>query len=221
MRDARRDLSRGLLMGVAGVVVLYLAVNFVCLRVLGSAGLDATTTPASDVMRAALGARGAQWIAAGIAISTIGFLSQSMLTAPRVYYAMARDGVFLASVGKLSQRSRAPIVAIILQGLAAILIACSGTYGQILNFEVTVDFIFFAMTAASLFILRRHQIGSETVTYRVPGHPFTTVLFVLSCVGIVGSAIVSSPANSAIALGIMLAGLPVYCYWRKFRRADP
>jgi basic amino acid/polyamine antiporter, APA family len=220
MRDARRDLSRGLLIGVGGVVVLYLAVNLVCLRVLGSAGLDATTIPASDVMRAALGARGAQWIAAGIAISTLGFLSQSMLTAPRVYYAMARDGVFLASVGKLSQYSRAPVVAIILQGLAAIVIACSGTYGQILNFEVTVDFIFFAMTAASLFILRRRQIGSDTVTYRVPGHPFTTILFVLSCVGIVGSAIVASPPNSAIALGIMLVGLPVYCYWSRFRRAD-
>ena len=142
MRDARRDLSRGLLMGVAGVVALYLAVNFVCLRVLGSAGLDATMTPASDVMRAAIGSRGAQWIAAGITISTLGFLSQSVLTAPRVYYAMARDGLFFASVGKLWQRSRAPVVAIILQGLAAIVIACSGTYGQILNFEVTVDFIF-------------------------------------------------------------------------------
>jgi APA family basic amino acid/polyamine antiporter len=221
MRDARRDLSRGLLMGVAGVVILYLAVNFVCLRVLGPAGLGATTTPASDVMRAALGSRGAQWIAAGIAISTLGFLSQSMLTGPRVYYAMARDGLFFASVGKLSRQSRAPVVAIILQGLAAIVIACSGTYGQILNFEVTVDFIFFAMTAASLFVLRGRQIGSDTVTYRVPGHPFTTILFVLSCVGIVGSAIVASPPNSAIALGIMLAALPVYCYWRKFRRADP
>jgi basic amino acid/polyamine antiporter, APA family len=220
LRDARRDLSRGLLMGVAGVVALYLAVNFVCLRVLGPAGLDATTTPASDVMRAALGTRGAQWIGAGIAISTLGFLSQSMLTAPRVYYAMALDGVFFASVGKLSQHSQAPVVAIILQGLAAIVIACSGTYGQILNFEVTVDFIFFAMTAASLFILRRRQIGSDTVTYRVPGHPFTTILFVLSCVGIVGSAIVASPANSAIALGISLAALPVYCYWSRFKRAD-
>ena len=220
MRDARRDLSRGLLMGVAGVVMLYLAVNFVCLRVLGPAGLDATTTPASDVMRAALGSRGAQWIAAGIAISTLGFLSQSMLTGPRVYYAMARDGLFFASVGKLSQRSRAPVVAIMLQGLAAIVIACSGTYGQILNFEVTVDFIFFAMTAASLFILRRRQIGSGGAIYRTPGHPFTTILFVLSCVGIVGSAIAASPANSAIALGIMLAALPVYCYWSRFRRED-
>src|SRR5437870_12645212 len=220
MRDARRDLSRGLLIGVAGVVALYLAVNFVCLRVLGPAGLDATTTPASDVMRAAIGPRGAQWIAAGIAISTLGFLSQTMLTAPRVYYAMARDELFFASVGKLSRRSRAPVVAIVLQGLAAIVIACSGTYGEILNFAITVDFIFFGMTAASLFILRRRQVGSESGIYHAPGHPFTTILFVLSCAGIVGSAIVAAPANSAMALCIMLAALPVYYYWSRFRRAS-
>jgi APA family basic amino acid/polyamine antiporter len=219
MRDARRDLSRGLLLGVAAVVGLYLAVNLACLRVLGPAGLNATTTPASDVVRIALGERGAQWIAIGIAISTLGFLSQSMLTAPRVYYAMARDGLFFESVGKLSPRSRAPVVAIVLQGVAAIVIACSGTYGEILNFEVTVDFIFFGMTAASLFILRRRQVGSDSAIYRVPGHPFTTILFVLSCAGIVGSAIVASPVNSAIALCIMLAGLPVYYYWSRFRRA--
>jgi len=218
MRDARRDLSRGLLMGVAAVVALYLAVNLACLRVLGPAGLDATTTPASDVMRIALGKRGAQWIATGIAISTLGFLSQSMLTAPRVYYAMARDGLFFQSVGRLSRRSRAPVVAIVLQGMAATIIACSGTYGEILNFEVTVDFIFFGMTAASLFILRWRQIGADAAIYRVPGHPFTTILFVLSCAGIVGSAIVASPVNSAIALCILLAGLPVYYYWSRFRR---
>jgi basic amino acid/polyamine antiporter, APA family len=219
MRDARRDLSRGLLMGVASVVVLYLAVNFVCLRVLGPAGLDATTTPASEVMRVALGKHGAQWIAAGIAISTLGFLSQSTLTAPRVYYAMARDGLFFASVGKLSRGSRAPVVAIVLQGVAATIIACSGKYGEILNFEVAVDFIFFAMTAASLFILRHRHTGSDAGIYRAPGHPFTTILFVLSCAGVVGSAIVASPANSTIALGIMLAALPVYYYWSRFKRA--
>jgi basic amino acid/polyamine antiporter, APA family len=219
MRDPRRDLSRGLLLGVAAVVGLYLAVNLACLRVLGPAGLDATTTPASNVMRIALGERGAQWIAAGIAISTLGFLSQSMLTGPRVYYAMARDGLFFESVGKLSRRSRAPVVAIVLQGLAAIAIACSGTYGEILNFAITVDFIFFGVTAASLFILRHRQVGSETAIYRVPGHPFTTILFVLSCAGIVGSAIIASPGNSAIALCIMLAALPVYYYWSRFRRA--
>ena len=220
MRDGRRDLSRGLLIGVGGVVALYLAVNLACLLVLGSAGLDATTTPASDVMRIALGERGAQWIAIAISISTLGFLSQGMLTAPRVYYAMARDGLFFRSVGKLSRRSGAPVVAIVLQGLAAIVIACSGTYGQILNFEVTVDFIFFAMTAAALFVLRRRQIGSDTAVYRTPGHPFTTTLFVLACAGIVGSAIIAAPANSAIALCIMLAALPIYYYWSRFKRAE-
>jgi len=219
MRDARRDLSRGLLLGVAGVVALYLAVNVACLRVLGPVGLDATNTPASDVMRIALGERGSQWIAAGIAISTLGFLSQSMLTGPRVYYAMAHDGLFFKSVGKLSPGSRVPVVAILLQGVAAIIIACSGTYGEILNFAITVDFIFFGMTAAALFVLRRRQIGSEAAVYRAPGHPVTTTLFVLACTGIVGSAIVSAPRNSAIALCIMLAALPVYYYWSRFKRA--
>ena len=217
MRDARRDLSRGLLIGVGSVVALYLAVNLACLRVLGPAGLDATTTPASDLMRMALGQRGAQWIAIAITISTLGFLSQSMLTAPRVYYAMARDGLFFASVGKLFGKSGTPVVAIILQGLAALLIAISGTYGEILNFEVTVDFIFFGMTAAALLILRRRGIGSDAVIYRVPGHPFTTILFVLSCAAIVVSAVLASPRNSAIALCIMLAALPIYYFWTRFR----
>jgi len=218
MRDARRDLSRGLVIGVGGVVVSYLAVNLACLRVLGPGRLDATTTPASDLMRIALGERGAQWIALAITISTLGFLSQSMLTAPRVYYAMARDGLFFNSVGKVFGRWGAPVVAIVLQGLAAIVIACSGTYGEILNFEVTVDFIFFGMTAAALFILRRRNIGLARNIYRAPGHPFTTALFVLSCAGIVVSAVIASPRNSAIALCIMLAALPVYYLWIRFRR---
>src|SRR5438876_9835355 len=97
IRDPRRDLSRGLLLGVSGVVLLYLALNVACLRVLGPAGLDATTTPASDLVRMALGKNCARWIALAITISALGFLSQSMLTAPRVYYAMARDGLFFAS----------------------------------------------------------------------------------------------------------------------------
>src|SRR5256886_4349017 len=220
IRDPRRDLSRGLLFGVFGVVALYLAVNLACLHVLGPAGLDATTTPASDLMRIALGENGARWIAVAITISALGFLSQSMLTAPRVYYAMARDGLFFASVGKLIGKAESPVVAIILQGFAATVIACSGTYGEILNFEVTVDFIFFGMTAAALFVLRRRQIGSDSVSYRVPGHPFTTIVFVLSCAGIVLSALIASPRNSAIALGVMLAGLPVYYFWSRSRRCN-
>ncbi len=220
MRDSRRDLSRGLLVGVLSVVVLYLAVNFVCLHVLGARGMDQTTTPASDVMRKVLGERGALWIATGICISTLGFLSQSILTAPRVYHAMAHDGVFFASVGKISRRSGAPVVAIALQGVAATIIACSGKYGEILNFEVTVDFISFALTAAALFVLRHRDQGGGPEVRRTPGHPVTTILFVLACLGIVASAVAATPRNSAVAIGIMLAGIPVYWFWRRFHRGS-
>jgi APA family basic amino acid/polyamine antiporter len=219
MRDPRRDLSRGLVLGVIGVVLLYLAVNVVCLKVLGPEGLDHTATPASDVMRRAMGDRGALWIAVGIAISTLGFLSQGMLTAPRVYNAMACDGLFFRSVGWLSPHTGAPVVAILLQGVAATAIACSGKYEQILNYEVSVDFIAFALAASSLFLFRRKDRGAAAGgIFRSPGHPYTTALFVLACVGIVVSTIVTFPANSAIAFLIMLAGVPVYLYWSRAKQ---
>ena len=220
MRNPRRDLSRGLVVGVSGVILLYLTVNFVCLRVLGPAGLAATHAPASAVMRAALGERGAQWIAVGIAISTLGFLSQGILTAPRVYYAMARDGLFFQSVGWLSPRSGAPVVAIVLQGGLATIIALSGRYEQILNYVVSVDFISFAFTAAALFVFRRREgARREQGIFRTPGHPYTTAAFVAVCVGIVVSTIAAYPANSAIGLTILAAGVPVYWYWSR-RRAS-
>ena len=214
MRNPGRDLSRGLVAGVVGVGVLYLAVNVVCLKVLGPEGLAATRTPATAVMRAAMGERGAWWIAVGIAISTLGFLSQGMLTAPRVYNAMARDGLFFESVGRLSARTGAPVTAIVLQGIAATAIAFSGKYEQILNYEVSVDFISFSLAAGALFLFRRQGRGSGRI-YRAPGHPYTTALFVAACVGIVASTVITDPINSARGWGIMLTGVPVYWYWRR------
>jgi APA family basic amino acid/polyamine antiporter len=214
MRNPARDLSRGLVAGVTGVVVLYLAVNVVCVKVLGPEGLAATRTPASAVMRLALGERGAWWIAVGIAVSTLGFLSQGMLTAPRVYNAMARDGLFFERVGRLSPRTGAPVTAIVLQGIAATAIAFSGKYEQILNYEVSVDFIAFALAAAALFFFRRQKRGFGQI-YRAPGHPFTTALFVAACVGIVASTVITDPLNSARGWGIMLTGVPVYWYWSR------
>lgn len=154
IREPRKNLPRALVIGVAGVIILYLGVNFVCVRVLGVSGLAATTTPASDVMRLALGENGARAIAAGIAISTLGFLSQGMLTAPRVYFAMAEDGLFFRSVGRLHPKTHVPILAIVIQGLFAMVIALSGRYEQILNYVVSVDFIFFGATATCIFIFR-------------------------------------------------------------------
>jgi basic amino acid/polyamine antiporter, APA family len=216
MRDPRRDLSRGLFLGVAGVVILYLSVNFVCVKALGPAGLAATSTPASAVMRAALGEAGARWIAIGIAISTLGFLSQGILTAPRVYYAMARDGLFFERVGRISARTGAPVTAIVLQGICATAIALLGRYEQILNYEISVDFISFAFTAASLFVFRAREGAARPVgVYRAPGHPYTTAIFVAACAGIVASTWAASARNNLVGLGILLTGIPVYLLWRR------
>jgi APA family basic amino acid/polyamine antiporter len=220
IREPAKNLPRALVIGVIGVVILYLAVNFVCLQVLGVSGLANTTTPASDVMRIALGPTGARLIAAGIAISTLGFLSQSMLTAPRVYFAMAEDGLFFHAVAKLSRRSRVPVIAIVMQGTLATIIALSGKYEQILNYVVSVDFIFFGLTAICVFIFRRRfkaERASGSLA-RVPGHPVTTVIFIAVCWLVVINTVYQYPANTLIGLGILLAGIPAYFLWQRKNR---
>jgi APA family basic amino acid/polyamine antiporter len=218
MRDPRRDLARGLLLGVLGVIALYVAVNVACVLALGPAGLAANGAPASAVMRAAFGETGARLIAVGIAISTFGFLSQGMLTAPRVYFAMAEDGLFFRGVAWVHPRTRVPVVAIALQGVLALLIALSGTYEQILNYVTSVDFIFFGLTALTLFVFRRRAGDGDGGGSRVPGHPVTTALFAAACAVIVAATVYSYPANSAIGLAIMLAGLPAYLLWSRSAR---
>jgi len=211
LKRPRRDLAIGLLAGVAGVITVYILVNAVMLHVLGAGGLAATTTPASAVMRVALGERGAKLIAIGIAVSTLGFLSQSMLTAPRVYYAMATDGVFFHAVARVHPVTRVPYIAIALQGLVAIVITVSGKYEQILSYVVATDFIFFGLTGAALFVFRRR--GITTPEFRTPGHPVTTAIFTLACWTVVIATIVRSPLQSAIGLAIIAAGGIAYAIW--------
>lgn len=216
LRNPRRDLVIGLIAGVGAVILVYVGVNLACLRVLGAEGLAATTTPASAVMQQVYGARGAQLIAVGIAVSTLGFLSQGMLTAPRVYYAMAEDGLFFRSVGRVHERTRAPYVAIALQGLVAIIIAVSGRYDQILSYVVSTDFIFFGLTGAAVFMFRR---TSQPAGFRTPGHPVTTAAFILACwLVVIGSAI-GAPRQTLIGFAILLAGAPAYMLWRRTSRA--
>lgn len=218
MRDPKRDLPRGLLIGVVGVVALYLIVNYVCIRVLGIGGLESTEAPASDVMRRALGDRGARLIALGIAISTVGFLSQAMLTAPRVYYAMAKDGLFFSSVGKLSPNSRAPVVAILLQGAWAAVISMTGRFDQILNYVSSIDVLFFGLTGASLLIFRlriKKEGGAEAGRIKVPGHPFTTAVFVIACWAVSATTIIHRPQSAGMGFLILLVGVGVYQLWRR------
>ena len=213
IKDPRRNLSRALVLGVAGVIILYVGVNFVCVRTLGPQGLAETRVPATAVMRVAMGDSGAKLIALGIAVSTLGFLSQSVLTAPRVYFAMARDGLFFRDVAKVTRKTHVPAVAIVVQSIWTIVVALSGRYDQILNYVVSMDFLFFGLTGATLFVFRRRQRNSDPMGYRAPGHPFTTAVFVLVSWLVVINTLFKYPKNSLLGMFILLLGIPVYGFW--------
>jgi APA family basic amino acid/polyamine antiporter len=217
MRDPKRDLSRAMLFGVIGVTVIYLSVNVVCLRSLGPLGLANTTTPAYTVMQKSIGARGATFMAAAISISTLGFLSQGMLTAPRVFFAMARDGLFFRQIAWVPKQTRVPVAAIALQGVMASVVALSGKYEQILNYVVSIDFIFMGLTGASLFIFRKRL--APAAAHRTPGHPVTTVFFIACCWLVVLATFYHFPGNSFTGLGILVMGIPVYFFWSRKRIA--
>ena len=142
-----------------------------------------------------------------------------MLTAPRVYYAMAADGLFFRSVARVHPTTRVPVVAIALQGVVAIVIALSGTYEQILSYVVSVDFIFFGLTGVALFLFRRREdAGAATPRFRTPLHPVSTLVFTLACWLVVAGTVAESPKNSAIGFAILAAGLPAYAFWRRKQR---
>jgi APA family basic amino acid/polyamine antiporter len=224
IRDPARNLARALLAGVAAVITLYLLVNIACLRALGVQALGRTLTPASDVLRLAFGAVGANLAAAAIALSALGYLSQSMLTGPRVYFAMARDGLFFRQVARLADTSRAPRIAILVQAAWTSVLALSGSYEQILSYVIAMNFLFFGLTAASLFIIRRRERATGAASgglalggagFRVPWHPWTTSVFILACGVIVGCSFWAYPVNSLIGYGLMLLGVAPYLFWRR------
>jgi APA family basic amino acid/polyamine antiporter len=212
LKNPTRTLPLGMLWGVGGVIALYVLVNIVCLRVLGPAGLMHTDAPASEVLRAFMGSRGAQIIAALISLSTLGFLSNQILTSPRVYHAMAEDGLFFRQIAWLHPKTRVPVVAIALQGAFAIAITFLKGYAQILNYVIGIDYVFFALAALAVFIFRARdrKAGVKESAFCVPLHPLTTALFFAITVGVVLTTYVSSAQGAAWSLGALLSAVPVY-----------
>jgi APA family basic amino acid/polyamine antiporter len=227
IRDARKNLPRALVLGVLGIIALYLGVNFIYVQALTPAGLAATPTPASEVMRLAFGSRGASLVAALIAISTVGFLSQAMLSYPRMYFAMARDGGLPARFARLDARTQVPVAAIVLQGAVTSAVVLLGTYEQILSYVVVMDWLFFGLSASCLFVFRAREKSDSSIAeakdssgFRVPGRPWTTGIFIAVAWLVTGNTIYKYPRNAGVALCILLAGVPFYYLFRgRARRA--
>jgi APA family basic amino acid/polyamine antiporter len=219
--DPERNLPRALLAGVCIVVAVYLLSNLAYLRTLGIAGLARSNAPAADAMFALLGAAGRTLIAAGIAVSTFGFLNLVILVSPRVYQAMARDGLFFPSLARLHPRYRTPSAAILFQGVWAILLTLSGRYGDLLDYVVFGDWIFFGATAATLFIYRareRRTADSGPLRFRMPGYPVLPIIFILAALYVVAGSIASNPASAIRGTGLIALGVPVFLFWQRRKR---
>jgi len=216
MKKPERDLPRALVLGVMGVAALYTSINLIYLRGLGVAGLAQTHTPASAVMRLAMGNAGGIIIALGIALSTLGFLSQSVLTAPRVYFAMAEDGVFFRQLAWVHAKTQVPVLAILVQSVWTVVILLSGRFEQILTYVTSMDWIFFGLSASCLFILRHRDRKPGRV--RMPGHPVTTAIFCLACWAVAGNAIYRYPRDTLFGLAILASGIPLYYLWKVISR---
>jgi len=216
MRDPERNLPRAILIGVSIVVAVYVSANIAYVHVLGAPGLAATSTPAADLATHVIGEQGADVLSVLVIISTFGFLNLAMMTAPRVYYAMARDGLFFERVARVSERTHVPIAAIVTQGVLASLFALSNTYDQLLGYAVFADWIFFALAGVALVVLRATRPDAPR-PYKTPLYPVIPLVFALVGFGIVANMFVADPINAIIGSAIIALGVPVYWLWRRAR----
>ena len=207
--EPERNLPRALVLGVVVVVAVYLLANLAYLRVLGPAGLAASSAPAAAVMRAVLGPVGSTIIAAGIAVSTFGFLNLVILVTPRVFQAMAADGGFFPALARLHPEYRTPTAALLLQAVWAIVLTLSGTFGQLVSYVAFGDWIFFGLTVAGLFVYRARNPG-PFAAFRVPGYPWTPGLFVIAAAYVVLSSVLANPAHAGVGALLIALGVPVY-----------
>jgi APA family basic amino acid/polyamine antiporter len=214
--EPERNLPRALLAGVSIVVAAYLLANLAYLRTLGIDGLARSSAPAADAMDALMGPGGRSIIAAGIALSTFGFLNLVILVSPRVYQAMARDGLFFPSLARLHPRYRTPSAAILTQGSWAVLLTLTGRYGDLLDYVVFGDWIFFAGTASTLFIFRARERGGRedpALRFRMPGYPLLPLIFIIAAVYVVAGSIASNPGNAVKGTALIALGVPVFLFW--------
>jgi basic amino acid/polyamine antiporter, APA family len=216
-RDAARTLPRALMIGTGVVTISYIAVNAAYMAVLPMATVTGSTRVAADFADVILGAGGSGALSVLVVLSTVGAMTGIILAGPRVYLAMANDGLLFSWMGRLHPVYRTPHIAIVLQGLWASILVLTGTYRALFTRVVYTEWIFFALMAASLFFLRRR--ADYQPAYRMRAFRPLAALFVVSSLAIVVNQIVSDPVESLTGLALVGAGLPAYWMWTSRRKA--
>jgi amino acid transporter len=219
VRDPQRSIPFSIIGGMAVVLIVYLLANIVYVTVLPFETLQASERPAADVMTVLLGPRGGDFIAAAVMLSAFGTVNAQLLSIPRVYFAMARDGLFFAAVARVHPRYRTPAVAIALQGIVASVLALTGTFQQIITYTAFPNYTFLTLGVVSLIVLRRREPDLPR-PFRVPLYPFTPLLFIAIFGWYLVNSLQHSFRDTMVGIALTLAGLPLYFYWTRRRAPE-
>ena len=218
-RDPQRVFPRAIAVATAALIFLYIVANLGYVAALGTNAAAASDHIAADAMRAVFGPLSGKFFSALVLVSIFSAANGVMLTAPRLYYSMARDGVFFARLARVSERFGTPASAIVLLAVWSALLAASGTFEQLLTYVVFAGWIFYGLGAMSVFSSRRKH-PDATRPFRTPGYPVTPLLFVASAAALVLNTLREQPTRALIGLAVVLLGTPAFYLWRaRARRA--
>jgi APA family basic amino acid/polyamine antiporter len=211
-KNPQRDFPLAFLMGVVFLIGIYLIANLAYLAAIGPQGATSSTTIAATSIAAVWSARASKLVSLAILVSVFSAANSIQLTAPRVFYAMAQDRLFFRGLAEIHPEFRTPAAAITVGGIWAAVLAATGTFEKLLGYVVFAGWIFYGLAAASIFVYRRRQPDAPR-PYRVPGYPWTPLIFVLAAVALVANTIASTPKDAAVGVGIVLLGLPAYLFF--------
>jgi APA family basic amino acid/polyamine antiporter len=214
--NPQRTFPRGIVAGTALVIGLYVLANVGYVAALGAGGVMQSNRVAAEALATHYGGTAGKAIAAVILVSIFSAANGLTLTAPRLYYAMARDGVFFQRLAEVSPRFGTPAIAIVTSSVWAMLLAATGTFEQLLTYVVFISWVFFALAAMAIFTYRRREPNAPR-PFRTPGYPATPVLFIASALAIVLNTVVTQPQRGLIGLGGVALGIPIYFFWRSRR----
>lgn len=214
--DPQRSFPRALVTGTLVLIALYVLANVAYVAALGGARVAASERVAAEAVTTVIGPMAGRFVAAAIMISMFSAALSIVITAPRVYYTMARDGVFFHKLAEVHPRFGTPAFAIVVSTLWAMLLAGTGTFQQLLTYVVFVGWMFYGLGAMAVIVLRRTRPDAPR-PFRVPGYPWTPIIFTLSAVAIVLNTVITRPRDVALGLLVVALGAPAYLLWRRRR----